>query len=149
MKSPQIERINNTICTTFEQFTTNQTQQIILAQQKIETVLILNVELLLPDAINNTDEQVLLKFHRYLAANIHNYVSHKFLRLLWLKECECHKLCILLNREDYPFINNYSGNMENLDGYIKQAWANALGCQWGDLFEKVRYPINPIYLFNK
>lgn len=149
MKLLQTKLINNSICNDRVEFDQMLAQQIQLAHHDLQKLLIINVELLLPVSVPKIDEKALVNFLIHFDSLINKNDDDKYIRLICLKGEESSNLTILLNRTDYPDINNHSAHMGKMSLSIKQSWANALGCELSELFEKVRYPINPIYVLEK
>lgn len=122
-------------------------------QQHIETMLddtecllMIHVELLLPKQVTCCNRQNLEAFTEYLTSFINKDSSHQSSsHVLYRLYNDTYQVIILVNQQTYPNMTNHSAShITELTAHIKQAWSQALSCEIATLFEKIKYPINPI-----
>ena len=120
----------------------------------------IRIDLRLPQSAGGFDSSVITRFYESFKAQINADQKKKrkedkqvhpcTVRYVWARERErshnCHyHVLVLLNKDAYHCLGNYSATMGNMAARFKKAWASALGLTVDDVEGLVYFPLNPIY----
>ncbi|GHY93278.1 inovirus Gp2 family protein [Vibrio cholerae] len=76
------------------------------------------------------------------------------LRYVWAREQACsetphYHVALILNKDVYFCLGNFSNDNGNLSSMIKEAWASALGIEYFQVENSVHFPKNSTYYIHK
>ena len=116
-----------------------------------------------PAFITKTDSNAISRFTRSLESKIEADLNKKrkagrrvfqnTLRYIWVKEYGYenkphYHVLLLLNKDNYTHLGNYSALVGNLACKIQAAWMSALNLDCDSFRSLVHFPDNPIYLLD-
>lgn len=127
--------------------------------------LALRVDLRLPEGIlARTDSALISRFFDSLNAKFHADAVRKkkggkrvhpcTLRYIWVREFNLngkkhYHVVLLLNKDAYAFLGDFTKEEGTLAAMIAQAWASALGVAYPEYKSLTYFPRNPCYFLNK